>query len=166
MNLAVSREDAWQQEIWMSGSKSAKPDAPGNVAPEDKPAIEKTSGRVSFDSRGNAVWEWSMATGKFGSNVDTERLKKLYPDLKIQDDLPKKAKTFGTSPDQRGPGFDPYDTHAQRPAKSEPRDPASGIDPYNSTSAPPEKTRSTKPKDLRRLSEWIQKQRGPKKDAE
>jgi hypothetical protein len=150
----------------MSGSKSPKPEATGDGAPASKTAPEKASGRVSFDARGNAVWEWSMATGKFGGNVDTERLKKLYPDLKIQDDLPKKAKTFGTSPDQRGPGFDPYDTHAQRPAKSEPRDPASGIDPYNSTSAPPEKTRPTKPKDLRRLSEWIQKQRGSKKDEE
>ena len=150
----------------MSGSKSPKPDATGDEAPANTPAPEKTSGRVSFDSRGNAVWEWSMATGKFGGNVDTERLKKLYPDLKIQDDPPKKAKNFGTSADQRGPGFDPYDTHAQRPAKSEPRDPASGIDPYNSTSAPPEKTRPTKPKDLRRLSEWIQKQRGNKKDEE
>ena len=146
----------------MSGSKSTKPDTPDEAAPEDRPATDKTSGRVSFDSRGNAVWEWSMATGKFGGNVDTERLKKLYPDLKIQDDPPPKAKTFGTSPEQRGPGFDPYDTHAQRPAKAAPRDPAAGIDPYNSTSAPDEKKRSTKPKDLRRLSEWIQKQRGPK----
>ena len=38
--------------------------------------------------------------------------------------------------------------------------------PTTSTSAPPEKTRPTKPKDLRRLSEWIQKQRGNKKDEE
>ncbi len=63
----------------MSGSKSTKPDTPDEAAPEDRPASDKTSGRVSFDSRGNAVWEWSMATGKFGGNVDTERLKKLYP---------------------------------------------------------------------------------------
>ena len=46
---------------------------------ENTPAPEKTSGRVSFDSRGNAVWEWSMATGKFRGNVDTERLKNSTP---------------------------------------------------------------------------------------
>ena len=150
----------------MNGSKSPKPDTPDDAASADKAPTEKTSGRVTFDARGNAVWEWSMATGKFGGNVDTERLKKLYPDLKIQDEQPRKAKTFGTSPDQRGPGFDPYDTHAQRPAKSEPRDPASGTDPYNSTSMPAEKSRPTKPKDLRRLSEWIQKQKTAKKKDE
>jgi hypothetical protein len=150
----------------MTGSKSPKPGTPDNATSDGKAGTEKTSGRVTFDPRGNAVWEWSMATGKFGGNVDTERLKKLYPDLKIQEDQPKKAKTFGTSPDQRGPGFDPYDTHAQRPANLEPTDPASGIDPYNSTSLPPEKPRPSKPKDLRRLSEWIQKQRGQKKQED
>ncbi|HKE45695.1 MAG TPA: hypothetical protein VKB41_14285 [Steroidobacteraceae bacterium] len=149
----------------MTGSKPPKPDKPGAAAPESKPADEKTSGRVTFDSRGNAVWEWSMATGKFGADINTERLKKLYPDLKIQEDKPQTPKSFGTNPEQRGPGFDPYNTHAQRPAQTPPRDPASGSDPYNNTSAPPpEKKRATKPKDLRRLSEWITKQRGPKKD--
>ncbi len=151
----------------MTGPKPLKPEKPGAAVPEKSPESEKTSGRVSFDARGNAVWEWSMETGKFGGNVDTERLKKLYPDLKIADDPPQKAKTFGTAPEQRGPGFDPYNTHAQRPAVT-PKSPGGGFDPYNTTSTAPEKsdTRSGKPKDLRRLSEWITKQRGQKKDGE
>lgn len=150
----------------MSGSKPSKPENPGTTAPEGKPGSEKTSGRVSFDSRGNAVWEWSTATGKFGGKADTERLKKLYPDLKIAEDPPQQAKTFGTAPEQRGPGFDPYNTHAQRPATTR-ENPGGGFDPYNTTSAPPEKndTRPAKPKDLRRLSEWITKQRSQKKDG-
>ena len=166
-NIAVNRGNGAQQETRMTGSKPPKPDTPGTAAPESKPATEKTSGRVSFDARGNAVWEWSMATGKFGNNVDTERLKKLYPDLKIQDDPPQEAKSFGTNPEQRGPGFDPYDTHAHKPKKTTPRDPALGADPYNnvSSTAPGDK-KLAKPKDLRRLSEWITKQRGQKKDHE
>ena len=150
----------------MSGARPPKPEKPGTAAPKDDSRSEQTSGRVSFDSRGNAVWEWSMATDKFGRNVDTERLKKLYPDLKIADDPPQQAKTFGTSAEQRGPGFDPYNTHAQRPA-AKPQNPGGGFDPYNTTSAPPEKddARPGKPKDLRRLSEWITKQRGQKKDG-
>jgi len=152
----------------MSASKPSEPDQPGDDAapdsPDSKDPIEKNSGRVSFDSRGNAVWEWSMATGKFGADINTERMKKLYPDLKIQEDQPQKAKSFGTSPDQRGPGFDPYNTHAHKPQQTTPRDPAAGSDPYNNVNMPLEKKGAGKPKDLRRLSEWITKQRGPKKD--
>ena len=149
----------------MSASKPPEADEPGDSAPEGKPAIEKNSGRVAFDSRGNAVWEWSMATGKFGADINTERLKKLYPDLKIQEDQPQKGKSFGTSPEQRGPGFDPYNTHAHKPKQTTPRDPTLGSDPYNNVNSPLEKKKAaSKPKDLRRLSEWITKQRGPKQD--
>ena len=52
----------------MSASKPSQPDQPDDATPESKPAIEKNSGRVAFDARGNAVWEWSMATGKFGAD--------------------------------------------------------------------------------------------------
>ncbi|HEY7378357.1 MAG TPA: hypothetical protein VH542_06710 [Steroidobacteraceae bacterium] len=148
----------------MSASKPSQPDKPEDAAPESKPPIEKNSGRVAFDARGNAVWEWSMATGKFGADINTERLKKLYPDLKIQEDQPQKGKSFGTNPDQRGPGFDPYNTHAHKPKEAAPRDPTVGGDPYNNVNMPLDKKGAGKPKDLRRLSEWITKQRGPKKD--
>lgn len=152
----------------MSSSKPSKPEPSGDAAPDSKTPIktpiEKTSGRVSFDSKGNAVWEWSIESGKFGADINTERLKKLSPDLKIADDPPQKPKTFGTSPDQRGPGFDPYDTHAQRPADAAPKGTGAGFDPYNSTSSGSDAKPAAKPRDLKRLSEWITKQRGLKKD--
>lgn len=129
----------------MSGSK---PKPPGDSAPPetDKPEEQK-SGRVTFDERGNAVWEWSMSTGNFGRNVDTKRLKKLEAiDLKIADE----------------PG--PKDS--QQPA----RQPGGGIDPYNSSGAglAPTHKPPSKPRDLKRLSEWIQSQKntGSKPDTD
>ena len=44
----------------MTGSKSPKPGTPDNATSDGKAGTEKTSGRVTFDPRGNAVWEWSM----------------------------------------------------------------------------------------------------------
>lgn len=105
-----------------------------------------------------------MSTGIFGRDVDSERLKKLEaPDLKIADDLPQKARAYGTSPDQRGPGFDPYNTHANKPPASKPK--TTGGDPYNNLSSARGKggDGSDKPTDLRRLSEWIKRQRGLQK---
>ena len=37
----------------------------------------RKTGRVQFDERGNAIWEWSIATGAFGREVSTQRLQKL-----------------------------------------------------------------------------------------
>ena len=52
---------------------AAKPPPPKGPAPPSSPAAQdnapgaqKKSGRVSFDKRGNAVWEWEMKTGVFG----------------------------------------------------------------------------------------------------
>lgn len=123
----------------MSGSK---PNSPNGMAPPetDKPEEQK-SGRVTFDSRGNAVWEWSMSTGNFGRNVDTKRLKKLEAsDLKLVEDPTSKEKAF-----------------TLKPAKQ----PGGGFDPYNSSGASfvPTNKPTPKPKDLRRLSEWIQQQK-------
>ncbi len=126
----------------MTGSKSRPPGGP----PDDqsKPDDQK-SGRVTFDDRGNAVWEWSMSTGIFGRNVDTKRLKKLEAhDLKIEDDSTKLPKTLSLDPPPRAPG--------------------GGGDPYNSSGAGLAGKRPTvkppqKPKDLKRLSEWIQLQK-------
>jgi hypothetical protein len=35
------------------------------------------TGRVNFDERGNAVWEWAIRTGKFDRNASTQRVKVL-----------------------------------------------------------------------------------------
>jgi hypothetical protein len=153
----------------MSGPK---PKSPDNTLKDDqsdsRDALpEKKSGRVTFDARGNAVWEWAMSTGIFGRDVDSERLKKLEaPDLRIADDTPQKGKSFGTSVDQRGPGFDPYNTHSIKGAKPEEnRD--TGRDPYNTASAGRKNNgQRDKPTDLKRLSEWIKRQRELQKKDE
>ena len=40
-------------------------------------ASERSSGRVQFDERGQAIWEWSVRTGLFDRNASTQRIKKL-----------------------------------------------------------------------------------------
>jgi len=105
---------------------------------------------VTFDERGNAVWEWSMSTGIFGRNVDTKRLKKLEAsDLKIEDEPAKPGKGLSIEPTRPvGGGGDPYN-------KSGP-----GLTGRRTSRA------AQKPKDLRRLSEWIQQQKSIGKKTE
>ena len=120
----------------MSNEKSkptAKP-APGEPA-EPSPQPEggsKSTGRVKFDERGNAVWEWAVTTGAFGMEVSTQRLQKLeHPALSIADDAPTPFETVRSNPLGTKKGYDPYDSG--RLGKK----------------APPAK------KDLRKLSEWL-----------
>jgi hypothetical protein len=99
-------------------SKSApKPGADGagqSSAPDDKGAAladGKGTGRVKFDDRGNAVWEWSVATGAFGHEVSTQRLQKLeHPALSIADDAPTPLDTVRPNPLGTKKGYDPYDS--------------------------------------------------------
>ena len=113
---------------------SPKPGADGvgnSSAPEDK-ADAKGTGRVKFDDRGNAIWEWSLATGAFGREVSTERLQKLeHPALSIADDAPTPMETVRANPLGTKTGYNPYDSGKLGKA------------------APPAK------KDLRRLSEFL-----------
>ena len=46
----------------------------------------KPSGRVAFDERGNATWEWQSETGRFRRDIDTERLRKMGSDLSCDGD--------------------------------------------------------------------------------
>ncbi len=116
---------------------SSKPRAAGPAAaPRDTPKPEprsaaKPTGRVKFDERGNAVWEWQIATGSFGLEVTTQRLQKLeHPALSIADEGTQ-PNTVRANPLGAKKGYDPYDSG--RLAKP----------------APPPK------KDLRKLSEWL-----------
>ena len=136
-------------------SKSAKPGAGGagqSSATDDETGAQsggrkdvKGTGRVKFDDRGNAVWEWSVATGAFGREVTTERLQKLeHPALSIADDAPTPLDTVRPNPLGTKKGYDPYDSGRL------------GKKP------PPAK------KDLRKLSEWLKlkKQAEANKDEE
>jgi hypothetical protein len=127
--------------------KSSKPGA--NSADDTVPAPTadtKGTGRVKFDDRGNAIWEWSIATGAFGREVSTERMQRLeHPALSIADDAPTPLETVRANPLGTKKGYDPYDS-GKLGKKPE----------------PPRK------KDLRRLGEFLKlkKQAANNKDEE
>jgi hypothetical protein len=127
---------------------SSKPDAEtaGKPSAPDAKSAAKSTGRVQFDERGTAVWEWSIATGAFGREVTTERLQRLeHPALSLADDAPTPFETVRANPLGTKKGYDPYDSGklGKRPE-------------------PPKK------KDLRRLSEFLKlkKQAENNKDDE
>jgi len=103
-------------------------------APSPGPRAEpKKTGRVQFDDRGNAIWEWSVATGKFGQEVSTARLQKLeHPALSLAADAPTPVDRVKPNPQGTVKGYNPYDSGK--------------LD---------KKPDATRKKDLHRLSEWL-----------
>lgn len=87
------------------------------------------AGRIAFDDRGNAVWEWRTDTGAFSADVDTLRVKALQEAPGVQ---------LGDTP---GPtGVNPYST---------------ADTPQNVDSKAPRRTLN----DMRKLSEEIKSAR-------
>jgi hypothetical protein len=116
-------------------AKPAAPDAGANAGAHAgaKSGAAKSTGRVKFDERGTAVWEWSIATGAFGREVTTERLQKLeHPAMSLADDATTPFETVRSNPLGTKKGYDPYDSGklGKRPE-------------------------AAKKKDLRRLSEFL-----------
>ena len=90
--------------------QSSAPDGQGGTQADGRSEGNGT-GRVKFDDRGNAVWEWSVATGAFGREVTTERLQRLeHPALSIADDAPTPVDTVRPNPLGTKKGYDPYDS--------------------------------------------------------
>jgi len=97
--------------------KVPKPPARANPAGTDKDLtfIPKSSGlpsgRVQFDDRGNAIWEWSVSTGAFGREVSTERLRKLEnSSLSLADDAPSPVELALANPLGTKQGYNPYES--------------------------------------------------------
>ncbi len=122
----------------------AAPAGAGKASAPEGPEPKKT-GRVQFDERGNAIWEWSIATGAFGREVSTERLQKLEnPGLSLAEDAPT-----------------PFDL-----VKPNPLGTVKGYNPYDSGKL--SKAEQARKKDLKKLSEWLalKKQATDKPDDE
>ncbi len=82
-------------------------DEPKDPTPPPAKPAAKRSGRVRFDERGQAVWEWAVETGKFDRNASTQQIRTLTdPAGKLEID-----KDAGDTPGpggSKGGGFDPY----------------------------------------------------------
>jgi hypothetical protein len=78
-------------------------------------AAEGISGRVAFDDRGNAVWEFQTDDGAYAREADTALVRKLEaPTLALeQTAIVKRVEEPAPSPQQHpGDGFNPYDSVA------------------------------------------------------
>jgi hypothetical protein len=121
----------------------------------------KRSGRVSFDERGNSVWEWQLETGVYSRDVSTQKLKKLELDeLSIAETAVIKRPTglAGGEKSVPGAGVNPYNSTPV----------VRGASPYDTARAMGDKLRlEPEPRkrrtldDMRKLSEQIKKKEGP-----
>jgi hypothetical protein len=110
-----------------AGAAKSSPDARASSPPA------KQTGRVQFDERGNAIWEWAIATGAFGREVSTERLQKLEnPGLSLAEDAPTPSQRVKANPMGAVKGYNPYDSGKLGKLPEAPRK-----------------------KDLKKLSDWL-----------
>jgi hypothetical protein len=98
---------------------------------------EHPSGRIVFDERGKAVWEWRTETGNFKADIDTRQVRALQESSDVK---------LGETPNQTpASGNDPYRT-------------ADGLKPP-AEQAPRRRTLD----DMRKLSEEIKRARARQK---
>jgi hypothetical protein len=63
---------------------------------------DSKSGRVTFDERGQSVWEWRVDTDEYSSDVDTKTVRQIQEEVNVT--LVEDAPVTGPK------GFDPYST--------------------------------------------------------
>jgi hypothetical protein len=63
---------------------------------------DSKSGRVTFDERGQSVWEWRVDTDQYSSDVDTKTVRQIQEEVNVTlaEDAPVTAPK----------SFDPYST--------------------------------------------------------
>lgn len=93
---------------------AADDNKPGNKPPQASRGLDAGEG-VRHDSRGNAMWQWAIDTGKHAIDSTSRLLKRLeVPGLGLEDDAAKP----GAASSERAAGYDPYGTRpgTKRPA--------------------------------------------------
>ena len=128
-------------------TKHAKPD-PEPPDKQAKPKSQQPSGRIAFDDRGNAVWEWRTDNGAYKTDVDTQKVRAIQDStvdsLSLEEDRPAAGRPVG---------HDPYSSAAG------PRQPLRKSPHPQEEKKPQRRTLD----DMRRLSEEIKRQRALKK---
>ena len=72
------------------------------VRPADGSAPERTPGKVTHDSRGNAIWDWDIATGVLARKSVTELLTSLDSSSELSlDGEPDRAQDWAGDPYNR-----------------------------------------------------------------
>lgn len=123
-----------------AGAPAPRDRRSANLMSKPKKPDAEPSGRIAFDDRGYATWEWRTDTGTFSREIDTQRLKAL-----------QEAAGTDLAPDS-------------------PTVPHPGVDPYSSADRPlaPEKPAASRRtlSDMRELSEQIKRARASKKSPD
>jgi len=145
----------------MSDPRDKRSQEPPASPESNDPEADKRSGRISYDERGNSVWEWQLETGVYSRDISTQRLKKLdLNDLSIADTATHQRPPGLDEPKDRKPmpggGFNPYDNSSTARGNV-------GANPYNSggkaplkPAAPAAADPKRKPTDLKKLQEWME----------
>jgi hypothetical protein len=137
-----------------------KAQSPGSVPPASTDAVGNTpsskgsSGRVAFNSDGDAVWEWKTENGQFSRDVSTTRLHKLQvPELSIEKTavVEQLKDPSRNEPALPGGGYNPYERSTVKSVAQVTKKPAVVRSPSKPLVKPTEKPAAA----LARARAWL-----------